>query len=532
MPYLLYAVLLVGSAFVIAFTALLAFGLLDRRHTSRLRQFSATEQDAVVFLFEDETLLDATPAARQLLESANPVGTAWAHLAGILAPRFPDLGEQIRDLAELGELRLTSVDGTSDFRAEWHDGVVRITLDAATPDDPAEPIDGHSLLAMTQELDALRANASHTPYPLWRENADGMITWCNTAYLDLAEALRGSDDLPSWPPDAIFDIQTDDSHAEPAEKRIAIALPGQDTRHWFEVTASDMSNGDRFLSAIPADRLVRAETSLEEFVTTLTKTFASLPIGLAIFDRSRELALFNPALMDLTVLPADFLVSKPSLSAFLDRLRTARMIPEPKDYRTWRQQMSDLEAAAQNGTYEENWALPTGQTYRVTGRPHPDGAVALLFEDISSEITATRRFRAEVETSQAALDALPQAVAVFTPGGVLSISNTAYTELWGTDPGTSFADVTVHEALDRWQARSAPTTAWEQLRAFISQSGPREGWAAQVPLRNGQVLTLDVTPLAHGSTMISFVHSRPQIALPAADAVGEDSPPEVAAAEA
>ena len=62
------------------------------------------------------------------------------------------------------------------------------------------------------------------------------------------------------------------------------------------------------------------------------------------------------------------------------------MMPEPKDYRSWRQQMSDLEAAAQNGTYEETWALPTGQTYRVTGRPHPDGAVALLFEDISAEV--------------------------------------------------------------------------------------------------------------------------------------------------
>ena len=67
---------------------------------------------------------------------------------------------------------------------------------------------------------------------------------------------------------------------------------------------------------MPADRLVKAETSLQEFVTTLTKTFAALPIGLVIFDRARELALFNPALMDLTLLPASFLISKPSLSPF------------------------------------------------------------------------------------------------------------------------------------------------------------------------------------------------------------------------
>jgi PAS domain-containing protein len=505
----LIAILLIASAFLIALAVLITFGLFDKRRTSRLRQFSETERDSIVFIFEDETLLDATPAARQLLDSTTRQGTVWAHLAALLSARFSRFSERMLDLAELGELTFTSQDGNSRIKAEWHDGVTRITLMSNQPGAHEEEIDGQSVLAMSREIDELRAHIDSTPYPLWRESSGGAITWCNAAYLDLADSLRGSDEVPAWPPARIFDHSDDPleqsrSRVSPGSNRVAVCPRGQHTRHWFEITQAELENSDRFFAAIPVDRLVRAETTLDEFVTTLTKTFASLPIGLAIFNRSRELALFNPALMDLTVLPADFLISKPSLSAFLDKLREARMMPEPKDYRSWRHQMSDLVAAAQNGTYEETWALPTGQTYRVTGRPHPDGAVALLFEDISAEISVTRRFRAELETGQAALDALPQAVAVFSPGGVLSISNAAYADIWGNDPSTSLGDITILDAVKRWQTMTAPNTVWEEIQRFVSQSGPRENWRAQVPMQNGRMIECEVKPLARGSTMLSF----------------------------
>jgi len=507
------ALLLTVAAFIVALAVLIVFGLFDRRQTSRLRSFSEAERDTIVFIFENETLLDATPAARQLLDSAPRHGPVWDHLAGILRPRFPRLNDWIHDLGDIGNIEMTSLDGTSVIRAEWHDGVARLSLESVEQNAPVG-LDRHSFGAMTHELDSLRASADRTPYPIWREDSAGVITWCNTAYLDLADSLS-EDDLRSWPPRRIFELG-DKTQVEPASEttpalhRIAIAAPGENTRRWFEVSATPFADHEHLLTAIPADRLVRAETSLNEFVTTLTKTFASLPIGLAIFDRQRELALFNPALMDLTVLPAEFLIGKPTLSTFLDRLRQHRMIPEPKDYKSWRHQMSDLVAAAQNGTYEETWSLPTGQTYRVSGRPHPDGAVALLFEDISAEISLTRRFRTEIETGQAALDALPEAVAVFTPGGILSISNQAYAELWGSDPSSGFADLTIADAARAWQGQSTPSPVWERLRAFVARSGsPRDSWSASVALSDGRHLICRATPLARGATMIDFTAAAP-----------------------
>ena len=80
------------------------------------------------------------------------------------------------------------------------------------------------------------------------------------------------------------------------------------------------------------------------------------------------------------------------------------MVPEPKDYRSWSNQMNSLEAAAASGHHVGIWSLPGGQTYRVTGRPHPDGAVAFLFEDITSEISLTRQFRADLSLGAEVLE--------------------------------------------------------------------------------------------------------------------------------
>ena len=59
-------------------------------------------------------------------------------------------------------------------------------------------------------------------------------------------------------------------------------------------------------------------------------------------------------------------------------------MPEPNDYSAWRAEMQDLARAAAEGRYQETWTLPTGSIYQVTGRPHPSGAIAFLFEDISA----------------------------------------------------------------------------------------------------------------------------------------------------
>jgi PAS domain-containing protein len=491
------------GVFAAAFALLAGFALLDRRSASRLRGFAADERDRVVFLFEDQHLLDATAPARAILAKTSQDGTDWARLSGLLTSSFPDLTAKIADLADIGDLILPSQDGTSQLRAEWHDGVARLTLEGTEANRPTHEVDHFSLASMTHELESLRATADLMPFPVWRVGADGTIAWCNRAYLELADIVHGVEDLRVWPPNSPFGPLPATDQAEP-RRRVPVTALGEGARHWFEVSEMPFGDGERLFCASPVDRLVEAETSRDAFVSTLSKTFAALPTGLAIFDRARELRLFNPALLDLTMLPVEFLSGQPSLSAFLDKLRELRMIPEPKDYRSWRLHLSELVEAAENGTYEETWTLPAGQTYRVTGRPHPDGAVALLFEDVSTETRTARRFRAELETGQATLDALPQAIAVFTPGGVLSLTNRAYARLWGVDPSESLADLSVVDTIDHWRAVALPSPVWPTLRDFVTRLDAREPWSTKIVLKDGRGVTCRATPLEGGGTLVDF----------------------------
>jgi PAS domain-containing protein len=292
------------------------------------------------------------------------------------------------------------------------------------------------------------------------------------------------------------------SQQTPRGQRAAITPPGESTL-WFDLIGMP-SGQERLVFALPADAAVHAETALRDFMQTLTKTFAQLPIGLAIFDNQRLLQLFNPALLDLTGLPPDFLTLRPSLLSVLDALRDRNMIPEPKDYRSWRRQLVEMEKAASSGLYEETWNLPDGQTFRVIGRPHPNGALALMIEDITNEVSRSRRYRSDLELGQAVIDEMDEAVAVFSSSGHLVMSNRAYGVLWQHDPEQKMGEDSIRGVARQWRSQSAPSGLWSEAEEYISTVGNRVPWSSETRLLDGRRLTCRFAPLAGGATLAGF----------------------------
>lgn len=462
--------------------------------------------DAVVFLFDGEMLMDASPAARALLaHSPLATGGAWVRLLAWIAPRFPGAAERIGTLAATGRVVLpqAGAEGASLFlAADLRGGLTRIEISGAAG-AVVRPTDPVTDRAASDELELLRAVATAAPTPIWQTDASGEVAWANAAYLALVAAgfAPGQDFV--WPLPRLFGPD-----ATPDGQRQQ--LPGAEggPGRWFDVQsvpAGAAAPQGRLHFALPADKAVQAETALKAFMQTLARTFAHLPTGLAIFDQDRRLALYNPALVDLTGLPPDFLSARPTLTAVLDVMRERSMLPEPRDYRLWRRRIAELETAAAQGHYEETWSLPGGQTYRVTGRPHPNGALALMLDDISTEIGQTRRYRADLELGQAVIDAMDEAIAVFSASGMLVLSNAAYAALWGHDPGgTLDAEATVAALADHWRSRSAPGPVWDRAEAFATDLGPRRGWTDEARLSDGRLLAVRFERLAGGATLAGF----------------------------
>lgn len=500
---MLVAAGLVATAFLTALAALALFSAFEGRTGREQGQSLFSDRSSgAVFLFDGDALVDLSPAARSLLSSIPGPGTPLARLQRFLAQPFPRLADQLQTLPERGQLDLVSDPAASRtllLCAEERGGLIRLALSEPgnTAGNGPDPFT-HS--ALQQEVDDLRRVAAEMPCLCWREDANGDILWSNTAYLLMATEVMAPGEELSWPLPRLFD-RTVVAQGAPGQ-RARLLLP--DRRElWFQLDSSNEADG-RIVFATSVDALVQVETSRKETLQTVSKTFAHLPIGVAVFDQHRQLRILNPALLDLTRLPAELLMSKTSLIAFLDTLREARILPEPKDYKSWREDLVNMERAASEGLYQETWNLPDGQVFRVSGRPYADGGLMLMFEDVSTETMRARRYRAELELGQSVIDSVEEAIAVFSREGHLVMTNAHYATLWGQDGADTLGALPIGQMAAQWRGLTAPGSRWPEVEAYVATNGNRTAWEAETRLIDGRALRFRCAPLAGGATLVGF----------------------------
>jgi PAS domain-containing protein len=497
---LIWVATIAAIAIFASVAAILFLSVLQHKTSPERAAIFAERQSGAIFLFDAERLIDATPSGMAILEASGNKGSPpWARLMLYLTQSFPTVETQLSNISETGAVVASSEKNDSVFHAELRGGITRIQLRNLDESDPSPLADPISQSATQQELTRLRDIVRHAPFPIWREDENARVVWANAEYLLLSANSEMESAGLSWPLPRLFETIPEDEFG-----RQTLQHPGKPQR-WYESrrVKTDLAGGTTYY-ALPADKTVAAETAMKDFMQTLTKTFAHLPIGLAIFDRQRQLAMFNPAMMDFSGLPPDFLSMKPTLFAFLDAMRERNMIPEPKDYRTWRRQMTDIEQAASTGGFEDVWSLSNGQTFRVSGRPHPNGALALMFEDISTEMSRTRSYRANLEISQAVIDALDDGVAVFSDAGLLVMANSAYADIWKHDPFENLANGGYRNVAARWLGHSAPTEFWAKLEAFVISGAAERELEGKLRLIDGRSMICRASALPTGAVMVCF----------------------------
>ncbi len=498
-----------ATAIFAALGALVLLTALRLRLTPSRSTVFIDQPNQTVFLFDGTDLIDSTPSARKLLALRGGGGGAWAQLMLFLTPRFPDIADQLAKVTGAGVLALS--DAAPDdrglaamplsLRAEMGGGLLRITLTNPEQDLMAPGHDGMIVSAMTRDLADLNSVLTQAPVLIWRENAAGTVIWANAPYVLHVERELPPYEGLRWPLPKLFEPVVQSAHGTGMRKRLKTRT--EDGALWFDLIVAETA-GSKLVYAVPVDSAVHAEYALKDFMQTLTKTFSHLSTGLAIFDQHRRLQLFNPALLDLTGLAIDLLAQRPSLHAFLDALHDRNMIPEPRDYRSWRERIVELELAAESGQFEESWVLPTGQTYRVTGRPHPNQALALMFEDISTEMSQTRRYKAELARSDAVLELMEDAVILFSADGKLAKTNAAYARLWDHDAAETIAAAGWQGVVADWRDITVPSAAWGKIEAYVRAGGAPNAITGEVRMNDGRSVGFRCMTLPDGCCLVVF----------------------------
>ncbi len=505
MPYaVLLAVTIVTSAtlVVLGVLAILAGALRPRPRGDT--PLSLPESEAV-FIFRDEVLIDCSDKARHLLDTlpADPDAArpddALDRLLRYLAAHFPDISTDLAQLAGKGALTLVAEgDSGMTLSARFHKGLTRIHLSDTRAEGALVALDRLSFEALKSEVETLRKVARHVPALVWQTDRASKVVWANAGYI---ARLQSADPgvVLTWPLPALFErsrMQGPD--------RLALEVGGQTS--WFSYARIALGARDMHI-ATPIDSAVQSEAARQETLQTLTRTFASLQIGLALFDAERRLQVFNPALVDMTGLEPLFLAARPSFEQVLYALREARMLPEPKDFNNWRREIIEMEKAAESGAYSQEWCLEGGRTFHVTGRPQPNGAIALFIEDVTTEAALSRSFRSEIETVHKVLDGLSDGIIAFSLAGQTLLANDAYTRLWQADPCTDLADEGLAQAIRLWSGQAEPTTFWARLAEFASApsgGGATARLSATIVLRDGAMLGITARRLTGGTLMIVF----------------------------
>ncbi|UOA13321.1 PAS-domain containing protein [Sulfitobacter dubius] len=475
--------IVLAAACVSALVALWWLSTLGTRTTK-----APPDIDDMSLLFEDGHLIHGSDNALTRFALA-PGYHHWEDIREALLTRFPEFPASPRHGAT-GNLTLAAEDGDSppELRITWRDALCWLHLPQTRA---AEEITKETFT----KLAALRRASDSSPNPAWQTEASGCIIWHNKAYAALKQKAQHD---PECGGAALFSTPSPDH-----PNRVCLRGAQGEKPDWYALTTTSEDNLQIY-HATCINAVVAAEEAQRNFVQTLAKTFAHLSIGLAIFDRNGQLALFNPALVDLTALPAPFLSARPTMVSFFDQLRESRRMPEPKNYKNWRQEIAEVIAAATDGRYQETWSLENGQTYSIRGRPHPDGATAFLIEDITAEVTLTRNFRAELEQSQSLLDTLEDGFAVFSASGVLTVCNAAYRTQWKQDPDKSFAEITIDDAIRVWREMSSANPLWADIAEFVMCRGDRAGWNMPIYPLKGAPLSCEVSAIASGATLVRF----------------------------
>lgn len=530
MPELYSVILFAGVSLFSAAVGLLAASALMGARSAQTAKGIVFADAPRRYEFREGYLLSPIDPNDAFLRVDTDRSTAFDLLGRAVRPLNPDLPARFAGLARRGEAFLLPATFGQDLlsiagRVE-QDRLV-ITIGPSEVGAGRQLVETANLMALDVEISDLRDALDAARCPIWRMAPDGRVLWANAPYIALVErmAAQPHPQVP-WPLPSLFADHLEPPPEPGSLRRCHLALPPHDAAIatapegalWFEIAMNRQNDNSFWCTALPSDRLVGAEIALRNFVQTLSKTFAQLPIGLAIFDKRRELVLFNPALVNLSTLKPQFLSARPGLFAFLDALRDHQRMPEPKNYRSWRDEIARLERSAEDGTFQELWTLPGGQSFRVIGRPHPDGALAFMFEDITAEVSLTRKFRSELDMYQALIDDLPTAMAVFSAEGRLTLVNAAYAAMWAVTPAAVIGVLSVKEATRIWQSRAEPSGIWGEVRQFALPQPDRVGWSDEMVLRDGCAYRVDVTPLTGGATAVSFHRRCTDLARPIPDA--------------
>ncbi len=352
--------------------------------------------------------------------------------------------------------------------------------------------------------DALRGLLDAIDEPAWLRGRDGRLRFANRAYAKAVEAADGTDAAAR----SLELLERSDREEASRQRlggatfrsRVAAIVSG--ARRVLDITEAPLPGGSGGI-ARDVSELESLRLDLQRQMQAHVRTLDQFPTAVAMFDATERLVFHNAAYRRLWDLDAAFLASGPSDGEILDRLRTARRLPEQADFRSWKAGI--LEAYRSVEPRETWWYLPDRRTLRVVANPNPQGGLTYLFDDVSDRIHLESRYNALIKTQAETLNTLSEGVALFGADGRLRLHNRAFREIWRMDEAALDGEPHVEAVLGLGRPLAPTSPLWTDLRGAVAGfSTSRETVQARMERLDGTILDCAAEPMPGGLTLLTF----------------------------
>ena len=284
--------------------------------------------------------------------------------------------------------------------------VLRFRDVAGHRDEVARILAQHQRLA--REVRASRALLDALPIPVWLRSKDGRLTWVNNAYVRAVEA-RSRREVHERQIELLEQRQRRAAarvlaRGESYRVRLPLIVGGERKPH--DVTVLPFEDATA-AAAVDVMALEKTQGEIERQTVPYDRTLDRVATAVAIFNAQQQLVFFNEAYRKLWQLDDEWLKTRPTEGAVLDRLRELGRLPQVVNYSEWK---SKILSSYGDGTAEDDtWLLPDGRTLQVLAEKRSDGGVTYLFVDETERLALERDYNVLIGVQRETLDSLKEA---------------------------------------------------------------------------------------------------------------------------
>jgi signal transduction histidine kinase len=390
----------------------------------------------------------------------------------------------------------------ADGRVSGGRAILRLRDVAGSRRDLARIVDQHQKLA--RDITLSRQLFSALPMPVWIRGGDGRLEWVNKAYVTAVEAVDENEvkerQIELLEARQRLEVGTELGRGSVFHKQLSLNIGGERKPHDVTVLPLGQASAAAAIDTTAAES-VRGE--LDRKVEAYDRTLDRVATAVAIFGPDHRLTFFNAAYRDLWQLDTDWLISGPSDSQVLDRLREASRLPQVVNYREWKSRV--LASHKQETAVEDGWHLPDGRTLHVTIEARPDGGVTHLYDDATERLALESRYQIMIDVQRETLDNLQEGVAVFGTDGRLKLSNTAFERIWKLTRDGLRSGPHIDEIVAQCRPLQDEGPGWAEIAPAVTQfSDHRQPIEGQMLRSDQSVVDYAALPLPDGGTLVTF----------------------------